>query len=558
MDATTSGDHDAILMAAAFAALREAVMICAQNGRVMMINVAAKRLLGMEELDERAYLISDLLQFVDENSRIAITFDATQFGDDHFLRTLSDSALLVRPNGTEFPFDITATAIDHAAIKGWIITLKDLFHVRSLADTIHFQRSHDQLTGLCNRAEFERRLQDCLMLGGKDSRFAAMAYIDVDQFKVINDTCGHVAGDELLRQLTELIRFELHPGDMLARVGGDEFGVLFPNITITAAKKRCENIRRRVEDYLFTWSDKSFSVSVSIGLVPIASTEQNWASLMGQADAACFHAKEAGRNQLRVYSDEDAQVALRHTEMQWVSRIVQALQQDRFKLYAQPIVCTQTGIIVHQEILVRMIDTDRSVIPPGVFLPAAERFNLVLMIDKWVLTNTLKWLQRQLSSSSAPVACAINVSGASLGQHQFSEFVAEQVTTMQIPPHLISFEVTETAAVSNLHAARGFIARLKSLGCRFAIDDFGAGMSSFAYLKNLPADYLKIDGTFVKEIANNHIDYAMVKSINEVGQVMGMKTIAEFVENDEILMKLRDIGIDYAQGYGVGKPRELI
>ncbi len=558
MAKTDSSDFDALFMAAAFAALREAVVICANDGRVLMINTAARRLLALEDDDGGRIQLTDLIRLIDESTRDPIEYSVQELADEEFLRHISDNALIIRQNGTEFPFDITATRVEHEQVQGWIITLKDLFHVRSLADTIHFQRSHDQLTGLCNRAEFERRLQDCLTHAEAIHRTAALAFIDVDQFKVVNDTCGHIAGDELLRQITELIRFELHPGDMLARVGGDEFGVLLPNVAIDVAKKRCESIRRRVEEYLFTWSDKSFSISVSIGLVPIKGSDQNWASLMGQADAACFHAKEAGRNQVRVYSDEDAQVALRHTEMQWVSRIVQALQDDRFKLYAQPIVSTQTGEIKHQEILVRMVDTDRNLVPPGIFLPAAERFNLVLMIDKWVLSRTLQWLSRQIAENRTPIGCAINVSGASLGQTQFTEFVAEQVLKTGVPPHLLSFEVTETAAVSNLHAARAFISRLKNMGCRFAIDDFGAGMSSFAYLKNLPADYLKIDGAFVKEIATSHIDYAMVKSINEVGQVMGMKTIAEFVENDAILAKLREIGIDFAQGYGVGKPRELL
>lgn len=556
MDVQKAMDHE--LLKAAFVALREPILIVHRDGDVVMANTACRRLLGLDEQHSSHVPARLMLRLVNEKTRKLVDFDVKKLDDADWLLDVADHCVLMRENGSEFPFDMTATPVALDGNWGWILSIKDLFHIRSLADTIHFQRSHDQLTGLCNRSEFERRLQDALNQPSNFSGNGAMAYVDVDQFKVVNDTCGHVAGDELLRQLTDLFRVFLQPGDILARIGGDEFGMLLHNLTLDEAKRRCESLRRKTEEHIFTWSDKSFSTSVSIGLVELVSEDQNWATLMGQADAACYHAKEAGRNQIRVYADDDAQVALRHTEMQWVSRIVQALQQNRFILYAQPIVCTRTRKPSHQEVLVRMIDTDGSVLPPGMFLPAAERFNLVLMLDKWVFTNTLQWLAAKLQAGDQPLKCAINLSGASIGQSQFHCFVEEELQRTGVPTRLLCFELTETVAINNLQNARHFIAQMKLLGIHFALDDFGAGMSSFAYLKNLSADYLKIDGIFVRELHKDPIDYAMVKSINEVGQVMGMKTVAEFVENEAILEKLQEIGVDYAQGYGVGKPVPLL
>ena len=552
-------DHEPqALFSAALQALREAVLIIDPQGRLLLMNRACRRLLGYREDDVLDTSLDDCLQLVDEASREPLPLLLDRFDDPDWLRHINDSAVILRRNGSEFPFEMTAARLSAKTQSGWLLTIKDLFQTRSLADTVHFQRSHDSLTGLVNRAEFESRLQDALLQSLEDGSQHALCYVDLDQFKVINDTCGHIAGDELLRQLTELFRANVADNDLLARIGGDEFAALLWQRDIHEAAQWAERLRQQVMEFPFSWGDKAFSLSVSIGVAALAGAGQNWATALGQADAACYHAKDLGGNQVRVFTEDDVQLAQRHTEMQWVSRIVQALQQDRFQLWAQRIAPVLPGNgSGHQEILVRMIDVDGSLVAPGVFLPAAERFNLVLMLDRWVVSHTLDWMAQQQRSGQPPIKCAINLSGASINQRQFHQFVAEELQRSGVPPAQVCFEVTETAAIANLQSARAFIQQMKQLGCAFALDDFGAGMSSFAYLRNLPVDYLKIDGVFVKDLASNAMDYAMVKAINEVGKVMGMKTIAEFVENDAVLVKLKEIGVDYAQGYGIARPAPL-
>ncbi|MFZ5842790.1 MAG: EAL domain-containing protein [Pseudomonadota bacterium] len=546
------------LFPAALQALREAVMLVAPDGRLLLVNRACRRLLGYAEDDPLTERLDELLIVLDENSREPITLPMNRLDDPDWLRNLNDSAVIQRRNGNEFPFELHAVRLRQGRSSGWLLTIKDLFQTRSLADTVHFQRSHDVLTGLVNRAEFESRLQDALLQSQQEGGGHALCYIDLDQFKVVNDTCGHIAGDELLRQLTELFRTQVSDADVLARIGGDEFATLLWQRSLDEAALWAEELRQRVTEFPFSWGDKSFSLSVSIGVAALIGPGQNWATALGQADAACYHAKELGGNQLRIFSEDDEQLAQRHTEMQWVSRIVQALQQDRFQLWAQRIAPVLPGQgIGHQEILVRMIDVDGSLVPPGMFLPAAERFNLVLMLDRWVVGRTFDWMAQQQRRGAPPITCAINLSGASINQPLFHQFVAEELQRSGVAPERVCFEVTETTAIANLQSARAFIQQMKQLGCAFALDDFGAGMSSFAYLRNLPVDYLKIDGVFVKDLASNAMDYAMVRAINEVGKVMGMKTIAEFVENDAVLAKLREIGVDYAQGYGIARPAPL-
>ncbi len=555
------------LVPLALARLREAVLIVDRELRVVFANQALLSLLG-ESGTVLGQPLTSVLHVIDEHGRHDLRLDWDSLQDADRLHQLNENAVIQRRRGDEFPFELTVTLLQvHAGEnggaggEGLMLTLRDLFQLRSLADTVHFQRSHDELTGLVNRAEFERRLQDAILQLQLDPAPHTVAQIDLDQFKVVNDTCGHVAGDELLRQITELIRSHLEPRDVLARLGGDEFGILFWQNDVDEAMQKLETVRREASEFLFRWGEKSFTVSVSIGLVGLQ-RGQTWADVLGQVDAACFHAKEQGGNQIREFRSDDLLLAQRQSEMQWVSQIVQALQDDRFVLYAQPIVPVSAAAQAvcphgHQEILLRLIDAQGNVVPPGVFLPAAERFNLILMLDRWVVSHTFSWLRREREAGRRPPTCGVNLSGTSLGQSGFLEFVLEQLASSAVPAEWLCFEVTETAAIANFSAARNFIARIRERGCHFALDDFGAGMSSFGYLKNLPADYLKIDGAFVRELPDSHVDAAMVRSINEVGKVMGMMTIAEFVENESILASLRDIGVDYAQGYGVGKPAPL-
>ncbi len=432
--------------------------------------------------------------------------------------------------------------------------------MRRYQSDLSFQSTHDPLTGLVNRREFERRVGAALSRAKSECSQHALLYMDLDQFKVVNDTCGHTAGDEYLRQLSVLLGDGLRRHDTLARLGGDEFGVLLEHCPPDQAVRIGNELLRHIQDLRFVWEGTSFTLAGSIGLVFVNEHSESLSRVLSVADAACYAAKEAGRNRLHVYREDDSTMLRRHGEMQWVSRIAEAVEQGRFHLYYQPIVPVgsekQSG--AHFEFLLRMEDPAGKIVAPRAFLHAAERYNMMLSLDRWVTQTALRWLEEHPEQLGLLALCTINLSGHSLGDADFLQFMIQQIQRNSVPADKICFEVTETAAIGNLTKAVRFMSILRSLGCRFSLDDFGAGMSSFAYLKNLPVDYLKIDGLFVKDIADDPIDYAMVKSINEMGHVMGKLTVAEFVEKEPILLKLREIGVDYAQGYSIARPRPLI
>ncbi len=443
--------------------------------------------------------------------------------------------------------------------SGVVVSWRDLTETHTLSEKLSYQASHDALTGLVNRREFEQRLRRLIDLARQENTEHALCYLDLDQFKVINDTCGHVAGDELLRQLGMLLPDQVRKGDTLARLGGDEFGVLMERCSIMQATRVANALLDAVRNLQFHWEDKTFNVGVSIGVVPINETSESITAVLSTADSACYAAKDGGRNRIHVYREDDIKLAERQGEMQWVARIQRALDDDRFELYAQPIVpvADPDSAPVHYEILLRMRDERGQIVLPGAFLSAVERYNLSARLDYWVIRNAFEWLVQHPACTQKLNLLSINLSGHSLGDGQLMGHIIERFKEGRIPPEKICMEITETAAITNLTSATRFIRMLKEWGCRFALDDFGSGLSSFAYLKNLPVDFLKIDGLFVKDILDDAIDYAMVKSINEIGHVMGKKTVAEFVDSEAILKSLRVIGVDYAQGYAVGKPRPI-
>jgi diguanylate cyclase (GGDEF)-like protein/PAS domain S-box-containing protein len=440
-------------------------------------------------------------------------------------------------------------------ITHYVAITDDVTHEYELSEQLSYQASHDALTGLINRFEFERRAERLLSTVRHDKGEHALCYLDLDQFKVINDTCGHTAGDELLRQLSSLLIETVRHRDTLARLGGDEFGVLMEHCSLDAAHRVATSLQKAIQDYQFSWEGRSFKIGVSMGLVPITETAPNLTELQKNADAACYMAKDQGRNRIHVYHPEDSEIAQRHGEMQWVTRLNQALEENRFCLYAQSIVPLNASTEKHYELLIRMIDEKGGIISPAVFLPAAEHYNFISKIDRWVVENAFGLLKDNPAFLKQISFCSINLSGQSITENDFLDFIIKQLDESGVGGEKICFEITETAAISNLSLAVKFITTLKELGCRFALDDFGSGLSSFAYLKNLPVDYLKIDGMFVKDIVDDPIDRAMVKSINEIGHVMGMQTIAEFVENDIVKGILNEIGVNNAQGYGIDKPR---
>ncbi|MCX7220446.1 MAG: EAL domain-containing protein [Burkholderiales bacterium] len=450
-------------------------------------------------------------------------------------------------------------------IIGAVLVFHDVSDARQLAEKMTYQATHDALTDLVNRREFERRLENAIQSTITQGHQHALAYLDLDQFKIVNDTCGHSAGDELLRQITGLLRLSLRANDMLARLGGDEFGVLLESCPPQIASQIAENLRNVICDFHFVWDDKTFPISVSIGLVSFGGPDTECMSLseiLSIADSACYTAKDLGRNRIHVYQADDSAMNKRHGEMDWYTKIFKAIEQNRLVLYVQKILALKNvdkadeNYYEHVEMLIRLVNEAGDIIPPMAFIPAAERYGLMPEIDRWVIRTAFSHIASLAHGASS--LFAINLSGASLNDEKTLPYIYAQLASSGISAKSICFEITETAAIANLLNARAFIIALKARGCKFALDDFGSGMSSFAYLKHLPVDFLKIDGCFVKGIATDTVDAAMVAAINDIGHVMGLKTIAEFAENTEILEQLKQRGVDFAQGYGVGYPTPMI
>ncbi len=428
----------------------------------------------------------------------------------------------------------------------------------ALSAKIEHQALHDPLTGLLNRFEMQQRLEALLQSLSEDPTENTFCYFDLDRFKVVNDTCGHEAGDELLRQISEHLKPYITEKDTFARMGGDEFSLIITNCSSDEARKVAETLLQAVQNFHFEWSGKVFDIDLSMALVPI-SAEKTVSEILGTADVALSAAKDGGRGRIHEYRPHDSTVIRRHDEMHWVLQLEDALRSDRFQLHFQPIMPLQEDCDegLHYEVLLRVIDESGEVMAPGELLNAAEQFDMATRVDNWVVNAVFDWLIKHPDHLQQLSLCSINLSGASIGDPNFLVFLKEKLQESKIPLEKISFEVTENAAIKNITKARDFIDTIKEYGCKFALDDFGSGHSSFAYLKDLPVDILKIDGMFVKGIHLEPVNYAMVKAINDVGQVMKMKTIAEYVENEEICNSLKEIGVDYGQGYYFGKSENL-
>ncbi len=468
--------------------------------------------------------------------------------------------LLIRRDGNELYVEHTASPIRDGKgdVTGGVLVFHDVSESRELNRRLSYHASHDILTGLVNRREFENRLERALKSAKARETSYALCYLDLDQFKIVNDSCGHSAGDALLGQLGALLKSKIRWRDTLARLGGDEFGVLLESCSLEEAMQTAEVLRVAVSEFKFMWDDRSFRLGVSIGVVPISADNEDVASLISAADSACAAAKEAGRNRIHSFRENDIDLMRRRREQQWAARINTALEDDRFELFRQtilPLQMEETG--VHYEILLRMRDESGAIVAPGLFIEAAERYSITPRIDRWVITNTFRWLVSEADERERLALCSINLSGQSLGDDKFLPFVIEQFQMSGLDATKICFEITETAAIASYSQANRFINALKELGCKFALDDFGTGLSSFGYLKHFPVDFLKIDGSFVKEILHDPIDREMVRSINEIGHLTGKQTIAEFAENEEIITMLKGMGVDYAQGYGVAEPKPV-
>jgi diguanylate cyclase (GGDEF)-like protein len=422
-----------------------------------------------------------------------------------------------------------------------------------------YQATHDALTGLINRREFEIRVERAINHARVQAATHALLYLDLDQFKIVNDTCGHAAGDELLQQLAQILLSTVRHRDTLSRLGGDEFGMLLENCPLDKAIEIANGLLKAIEGFQFSWSDSTFTLGISIGVVPIDRSTMDIATAMSAADSACYIAKESGRNQVQIAHMGDRRLQERHGEMQWVARLNSALEKDQFVLYYQPVIAcakkSRPG--KHMEILVRLLDHDGTIIAPGAFLPAAEKYNLVTSIDRWVIEHSFIWLAENSRSGNQNITLALNLSGQTIGNPDMLKFIIDKTEETGASPKQVIFEVTETAAITNITSATSFMLTLRGCGFRFSLDDFGSGLSSFTYLKKLPVDFLKIDGVFIRDILSDPVDYAMVKSIGELGHLLGKETIAKFVETIELSDELHKMGIDHVQGHAFGKPQPL-
>jgi diguanylate cyclase (GGDEF)-like protein/PAS domain S-box-containing protein len=468
----------------------------------------------------------------------------------------------LRKDGTELWVRETARAIvSRRHEPNVLVVSEDITESRRRSEQLAYHANHDALTGLVNRRAFEERLDHAIAVARAEQVEYALCYLDLDQFKVINDTCGHVAGDEFLRQVGRALQSVVSKRDTLARLGGDEFGVLLERCQVDQAKRVAYAALDAVDNLFLTWDERRFRVGISIGLVPIDHASESVESVLRAADVACYAAKEAGRNRIHVYDQSDPAPTQRHTHMDWIDRIKHGLANGQFQLSYQPIVAltNRSAAETSFEVLLRMKGDDGAEIMPDVFLPVAERFNLSTSIDYWVVSNLLSLFEHDRSRIARLDWCAINISPHSINDPDFIQFLVEKLQNSALPPERICFELTERSALSNVMAARHFMDSLRQLGCRFALDDFGDGWSSLAHLKHLSFDYVKIGSDFTKGMLGSAIDFAIVKAINDVSQAMRSKTVVEAVESEEMLAALRDprLNIDYAQGYAIQRPRPL-
>jgi len=535
----------------------DAVITTDVNGQVEFLNPVAEKLTGWESAIARGLSLNRILGHFDAASREGIekpvarslqTGMPARSGRDWVLRRQDGSSISIQ-------YSVSPLLSRAGEALGVVLVLHDVTENRSMARQLSYHASHDALTGLINRREFEACLLSALESARSENEHHVLCHLDMDQFKIVNDTCGHPTGDKLLKEVADILQNGMRETDVLARIGGDEFGLLLKNCRLEDALDITEGMLSRIRTIKNDSWGLTFEVSSSIGIAVLDCAAESITEVMRRADLACYAAKDHGRNRIHVYQDGDQELARRHGEMKWVSRLTEAIKAERLVLYCQDIapIDPRAGKRPHFEVLVRMLDEAGELVMPGRFLPAAERYNLVTMLDRWVIARGFAWY----AACGRNQVMSINLSGNSLNDDAILDFVKDELARHALPPSSVCFEITETATIANLDRAIRFITELKQLGCLFALDDFGSGLSSFSYLRNLPVDYLKIDGSFIRGLDADPVNAAMVSAIFQLGKVMGIETIAEFVENDATLRLLAEIGVDYAQGYGIAKPRPL-
>ena len=534
-------------------------------GRVEYLNEAAESLTGWERSAACGRPLEQVLQLVDTDSGEPLPSPVAQcLQSGEGLALPGPLQLLSRDGSRVFSVDVRMSVLRDArrGAQGVVLVFHDTTELAALTRRLSYRASHDSLTGLLNRHAFETRLQQALDSTRQRDVSHALCFMDLDRFKIINDTCGHVAGDELLKQLAARMQELIRETDTLARLGGDEFGLLLEDCPLSQAQEVAGKLRQLVADFRFAWADKVFDVGISIGLVPIDRRCRNIADALSAADAACYAAKDRGRNVVHVLEPDDLALLHQRGEMHWLQIIQQALENDDFVLYQQtirPLTVAASAAgegYYRSEILLRLRLENGDIVSPDSFLSAAERYHLMPQVDRWVVSRALACL-RENERRGIAMNISINLSGQTLCDEKFAAFVILAIQDSGVSPQRLCFEVTETAAIANFNQAVELISELKRMGCLFSLDDFGSGLSSFNYLKNLPVDYLKIDGCFVKDMDCNPIDRAMVEAINEIGHLMGIQTVAEFVTRRSVLTVLDEIGVDFAQGFYVATPQPM-
>jgi diguanylate cyclase (GGDEF)-like protein/PAS domain S-box-containing protein len=536
----------------------DAVITTNATGHIDYLNPVAERLTGWFMSEARGRAIGEVLQLIDESTRkpVAYTLDRVLLAGETSVP--SDRNVLVNRRGEELAIQETASPIRNreGAAIGAVIVFDDVTKERRLKRALSYQASHDALTGLINRREFDSRLESAVTAAQRGEGEFVLLYVDLDQFKVVNDTCGHSAGDRLLRDITSLLQTRVRASDTIARLGGDEFGLLLERCSLEQAERVADSIRQAIHGYRFLWGANSLAVGASIGVVRIARETTSAAAVLSAADIACYAAKDGGRNRVQVY--ERGHGTHRHREMQWVGRIARAVEEGRLELHAQRIVGISQAAagIPFFELMVRLREEDGRLVPPEEFIPAAERYNVMVMVDRWVVERAIGLLEGCLERKQRLPLLAVNISGTSINDEDFLEFVTTRLGSEQVA-RALCFEITETAAVASLAKATFFMRELKARGCRFSLDDFGSGVSSFVYLKTLPVDFLKIDGQFAAHVVSDPVDRSMVEAIAKVGRAMQVATIAEKVESAAVLAALQDIGIDFVQGFHLAEPGSI-
>ncbi len=540
--------------------LKDGVIATDIKCKIESMNPVAEGLTGWPSYEAKGNHIDNILKLIDANTReriINLGKECIETGKP--VESKNNLILLDRFNN-EHPIELSVTPSSSLNLEsgGLVLIFKDASETKRLTQEISHQASHDSLTGLLNRQEFEFRLETAISSAATHDVEHVLCYLDLNQFKIINAQAGHTAGDIILKQAADHMKQHMRSIDVFARLGGDEFALLLVNTTVDQAKLIAQELINTIRNSTFKWRDQHFEIGISIGMITIDKNSQDPAHMLTRAELACFTAKDHGRNKLHIYRQEDDELTRRHTEMMRAAGVTGALQEDRFRIYCQPIVALspEKNESLHYELLIRLTDPQGDLIMPASFIPAAERYGLMTSLDRWMISTAFR-NYNDIFGNGSGVQIAINLSGNSLNDDSLLDFINGEIAKTKIEPCNVCFEITETAAISNLDQVSQLILELKRIGCRFALDDFGSGLSSFTYLKNLPVDYLKIDGSFVHDMIDDTIDHAMVEAINQVGHIMGIGTIAECAESEEVVEMLRELGVDYAQGYAMGSPVPL-